>query len=194
LRVRLQEGAGAQLSTNSCGKPTTREAQIEVGFAASSNRLPRDAILRLEFKRHPMKINVSVPPKVVLVPTPVTAEQTTQVKSVSFGSGGLIVAMSSEHWVAKVSFFQSYGFRVLDELDLTEFWSQCSLAEGWLFEVISGGWKDLEKQREHFYSGRHVWVREYLVVGFNECVSILSKEEPVFEVKSLRGSSTKSSL
>jgi hypothetical protein len=165
-----------------------------LALRALVNRLASDPFLLFEVKRHTVSINAPVPPKVVLVPTPVTAEQTTQVESVSFGSGGLIVAMSSEHWVAKVSFSQNYGFRVLDELDLTEFWSQCSLAEGWLFEVISGGWKDLEKQREHFYSGRHVWVREYLVVGFNDCVSILSKEEPVFEVQSRRGSSTKSSL
>lgn len=112
-----------------------------------------------------------------------TAEKTTQVESVSFGSGGLTIAMSSEHWDVTVSFPQSYGFRVLNELDLTEFWSQCSLAQGWFFEVISGGWKDLEMTREHFYSGRPEWVREYLLVGSNECVSVLTKEEPAFEVQ-----------
>ena len=91
--------------------------------------------------------------------------------------------MSSEHWEATISFPQNYGLRVLDELDLTDFWSQYSLARGWCFEVISGGWKDLEMTRKLFYSGRHAWVREYLVVGLNECVSVLSKEEPVFEVQ-----------
>lgn len=52
-----------------------------------------------------------------------------------------------------------WGFRMLDELDLTEFWSKCSLKTGWLFEVTAGGWKDL------------------LVVG-NDCVSVLSTDEP----------------
>lgn len=130
-----------------------------------------------------MNLDASVPPRVVSIATPVVAEKTTQVESVSFGSGGLTIAMSSEHWEAMISFPQSYGFRVLDELDLTEFWSQCSLVQGWLFEVVSGGWKDLEMTRKHFYSGRSDCVREYLVVGLNECVSVLSKEEPVFEVQ-----------
>lgn len=130
-----------------------------------------------------MNLEASVSPKVVPIATPVAAEKTTQVESVSFGSDGLTVAMFSEHWKAAISFPQTYGFRVLDELDLTEFWSKCSLAEGWLFEVESGGWKDLEKTRDHFHSGRHAWVREYLVVGLNECVSVLSKDEPVFEVQ-----------
>eukprot|EP01031_Cornospumella_fuschlensis_P031367 gene31367-37908_t len=93
-----------------------------------------------------------------------------------------------------ISFPQSYGFRVLDELDLTEFWSQCSLVQGWLFEVVSGGWKDLEMTRKHFYSGRSDWVREYLVVGLNECVSVLSKEEPVFEVQVPSNPSSKRAL
>ena len=130
-----------------------------------------------------MNLQASAPPNVVPIATPVSAEKTTQLESVRLGSDGLTITMSSEHWEATISFPQNYGFRVLDELDLTEFWSQCSLARGWCFEVISGGWKDLEMTRKHFYSGRHAWVREYLVVGLNECVSVLSKEEPVFEVQ-----------
>jgi hypothetical protein len=129
-----------------------------------------------------MNVEVSVPPKTVPIPTPVIAEKTTQVESVRFGIDGLTVTMSSKQWEATVFFPQSYGFRVLDELDLTEFWPQCSLTQGWFFEVISGGWKDLEMTREHFYSGRNDWVHEYLVVGLNECVSILSKETPEFTV------------
>lgn len=130
-----------------------------------------------------MNLEASVSPKVVPIATPLAAEKTAQIESVNFGSDGLAVVMSSEHWEATISFPQTYGFRVLDELDLTEFWSQCSLADGWFFEVVSGGWKDLEMTREHFYSGRQAWVREYLVVGLNECVSVLSKEEPVFDVQ-----------
>ena len=138
-----------------------------------------------------MTAESQVPPKVVVVPTPFAAEKSTQVESVSFGSDGLTIAMCSEHWEGLISFPQTYGFRVLDELDLTEFWSQCSLAQGWFFEVVGGGWKDLEKTREFFHSGRPDWVREYLVVGFNECVSVLSKEEPVFSVQVLSNPSFK---
>lgn len=107
------------------------------------------------------------------------SERTTEVASVHLGGGGLTIEMRSEHWDATVTFPQSYGFRVLDELDLTEFWPQCSLTNGWLYEVFSGGWKDLEKTRDHFYSGRNEWVREYLIVGFNECVSVLTKDGPI---------------
>lgn len=117
-------------------------------------------------------------PRVAVVQTPFPSDNTTQVESVSFDSNGLSVSVSSQHWDAKVVFKQTYGFRVLDELDLTEFWSQCMLADGWLFEVTSGGWKELELARPYFVSGRQEWVREYLVIGLNECVSVLTKEEP----------------
>ena len=57
---------------------------------------------------------------------------------------------------------------MLDEVDLTEFWPQCSLSNGWLFEVKTGGWKALEQTRPRFSSGRHEW----------QCVSVLTKEPP----------------
>lgn len=90
----------------------------------------------------------------------------------------LCVQVSSQSWDANLKFESFYGFRVLDELDLTEFWTQCTLVDGWLFEVRSGGWKDLELQRPTFISGQNEWVKEYLIVGLNECVSVLSKEHP----------------
>ena len=87
--------------------------------------------------------------------------------------------VSSQSWDVNLKFESFYGFRVLDELDLTEFWTQCNLMDGWLFEVCSGGWKDLELQRPAFLSGQNEWVKEYLIVGLNECVSVLSKEHPL---------------
>lgn len=123
------------------------------------------------------------PPKVTIVNTPFLSDKSTQVASVNFTSERLTVTVSSAQWEAKVIFEQTYGFRVLDELDLTEFWSQCSLAEGWLFEVTSGGWNSLELTRPAFLSGRQNWVREYLIIGLNECVSVLTKEEPAVAAK-----------
>jgi hypothetical protein len=128
---------------------------------------------------------VSETPILAVVPTPFPADEATQVSSVTFSSSGLSVAVSSPQWAAKVEFAQTYGFRVLDELDLAEFWSQCSLRNGWFFEVEAKGWKDLELTRAAFQSGRQNWVREYLVVGFNECVSVLTKEDPVVVADSL---------
>lgn len=118
------------------------------------------------------------PPHIAAVPTPFSSDETLEVSLVAFSSAGLAISVSSAQWDAKVTFTQTYGFRVLDELDLTEFWSQCSLRDGWLFEVTANGWKALELSRPAFFSGRQSWVREYLVVGRNECVSVLTKEDP----------------
>lgn len=115
-------------------------------------------------------------PQVVVVKTPFPSDRLTQLESLQYSREGLVVSVSSQHWNAKVVFEQTYGFRVLDELDLTGFWSQCSLADGWLLEVTSGGWKALELMRPDFLSGRNEWVREYLIIGLNECVSVLTKE------------------
>ena len=118
------------------------------------------------------------PPQVAAVPNPFVSDETTDVLSVEFSADGLVISVSSAEWNAKVLFTQTYGFRVLDELDMTEFWSQCSLRDGWFFEVTANGWKALELSRPTFFSGRQSWVREYLVVGRNECVSVLTKEDP----------------
>jgi hypothetical protein len=122
--------------------------------------------------------DICAPPTVTVVQTAFASDRTTRVESVTLDSNGLSISVSSQLWDARVRFEQTYGFRVLDELDLTEFWSHCTLEDGWLFEVTSGGWKELELTRPHFHSGRQDWVREYLVVGLNECVSVLTKEEP----------------
>jgi hypothetical protein len=118
------------------------------------------------------------PPRIAAVLTPFASDETIDVSSMEFSSDGLVILVASSQWNAKVTFTQTYGFRVLGELDLTEFWSQCSLHDGWLFEVTANGWKALELSRPTFFSGLQSWVREYLVVGRDECVSVLTKEEP----------------
>lgn len=117
-----------------------------------------------------MNIEGPTHPKSVAVATSVVSEATTEVASVYLGEGGLTIEMSSEHWEATVVFPQSYGFRVLDEVDLTEFWSHCSLNQGWLFEVRSGGWKDLELTREHFFlAAVHGSVNTWWLDATNVC-------------------------
>jgi hypothetical protein len=119
------------------------------------------------------------PPTVSVIATAFESDQSTQVEEVQLSANGLTVRMASNQWSAQVFFQTCYGFRVLDELDLTEFWSQCTLLRGWLYEVSGGGWKDLELRRPTFISGQHAWTKEYLIVGLNECVSVLSKDFPV---------------
>lgn len=77
-----------------------------------------------------------------------------------------------------VTFDSSLGFRVLDEGNLLEFWDHFNLKDGWLFQISSGGWYDLESKRNGFVSQYHSDVREYLIIGVNECVSVLSVEPP----------------
>lgn len=65
------------------------------------------------------------------------------------------------------------GFRVLDERDLAEFWNEQSEPNGWLWEVQSGGWCDLERARSTFSSAAlFTDMREYLVVD-DKCISVL---------------------
>ena len=71
------------------------------------------------------------------------------------------------------------GYRVLDEGDLLEFWEPDSRADGWLWKVIKGGWLDLESTRSGFVSGLTGIYDEYLILGQNECVSVISNSPPV---------------
>lgn len=121
-------------------------------------------------------------PKVLAVSTEFPPDDEADLESLTFTSDGLVVTLASPRWCAQVVFTQTYGFRVLDELDMTEFWSGCSLNDGWLFEVTSGGWKDLESTRPSFTPGRLSWVREYLVIGRDKCVSVLTKEDLIVRV------------
>ncbi len=73
------------------------------------------------------------------------------------------------------------GFRVLDEGDLLEFWKPDVRGKGWLCRVDKGGWFDLESLREGFVSGVTGGYKEFLVVGENECVSVIARDNPNIE-------------
>lgn len=118
-------------------------------------------------------------PKVTLIESQFKSGRSTIVDEVKLSDSGLDIIVASENWKVKVNFDASYGFRVLDEVDLCEFWSKCNLTQGWCFEVLEGGWNALEKTREHFVSGKLYGPREFLIVGLNECVSILAHEPPI---------------
>jgi hypothetical protein len=86
----------------------------------------------------------------------------------------LFVRMKSAEGNYVVTFESVVGYRVLDERDLTEFWPQCSTPNGWLFEICSGGWRSLEESRAEFLAPALLGpLKEYLVAGEDECVSVL---------------------
>ena len=78
-----------------------------------------------------------------------------------------------------VVFDSTRGYRVLDEGDLLEFWNPESRAEGWLWKVLKGGWSELESTRDGFVTGVIGGYEEYLILGENECVSVISSSPPV---------------
>jgi hypothetical protein len=79
----------------------------------------------------------------------------------------------------QVQSHDTFGFRVLDEGDLSEFWSPESRPQGWLWQVTRGGWLDLERTRPTFLTGLNTSCSEYLVVGLNDCISVLATSDPV---------------
>ena len=83
---------------------------------------------------------------------------------------------------ARVTFTQVIGFRVLDEHDLTEFWNNYNEQNGWLYEVMEGGWLELEISRGRFASGVMFEknLKEYLFVD-DDCISVLSTTPPEIE-------------
>lgn len=80
---------------------------------------------------------------------------------------------------ATVKFDRIVGFRVLDEGDLLEFWND-QRPKGWLWEVVENGWFDFEKTRDEFLSACHEdELKEYLILGINDCVNVLTFKTPI---------------
>jgi hypothetical protein len=79
-----------------------------------------------------------------------------------------------------VEFPAIIGFRVLDERDLMEFWPECSSPHGKLFEILAGGWLSQELLRPGSLLGpMNIRAREYFLTGSDDCVSVISPEEPI---------------
>ena len=53
--------------------------------------------------------------------------------------------------------------------------------DGWLFSVSAGGWLDQERLRPGFVSRNRDDLREFLIIGQNECVNVLALSVPTVE-------------
>ena len=71
---------------------------------------------------------------------------------------------------------------LLDEGDLTEFWNPETRPDGWLWCISAGGWLDLERTRPAFITGLGDQYMEFLVLGVDDCVSIIASAEPVLDL------------
>ncbi|MDO6687280.1 MULTISPECIES: hypothetical protein [unclassified Agarivorans] len=97
----------------------------------------------------------------------------------------ITVVLESTSERAEVTFNSDFGMRVLDELDIANFWSSSNtsiLRESWLFKVKSGGWFDFESSRNDFYSRNQEETLEYIITSHQDCVSIICLEEPIVTV------------
>ncbi len=113
----------------------------------------------------------------------INGEFDTEVTGLVYDIQKLSITVEVKKSKAVVQFEEVIGFRVLDEIDLIEFWPTFSSPRGWLFLVESGGWKELESVRVGFV--RKDWgLNEYFVTGCNECVSIISGFEPTITIES----------
>lgn len=103
-------------------------------------------------------------------------------RSLRFDGDDLTVEVQGSGFAyARLVFRRPAGFRVLDERDLCEFWPVYSEPNGWLWEVLRGGWMDLERERPLFNSHEfHSNLREFLIVG-DRCISVLSSTYPELE-------------
>lgn len=79
-----------------------------------------------------------------------------------------------------VVFRNVVGFRVLNEGNLLEFWNPEIRVSGWIWEIEEGGWFTLEKLRKEFVEGlqENKLRKEYLVLGINDCVSVITCSSP----------------
>lgn len=101
------------------------------------------------------------------------------IENINLSQDKLTLTLSSSEGTITVELNNLEGFRVLDERDLTEFWSVLSLEDGFIFQIIEGGWFSLEEKREGFLLKYDEEKQtEYLIISENLCVSVFANDEP----------------
>lgn len=90
--------------------------------------------------------------------------------------------MDSETEIA-IDFDDVLGYRVLDEGNLMEFWSECSTPNGRLFEIHSGGW--LSQEANSHFAATPQKAKEYFVAGVDDCLSVISLMPPKVQKNAL---------
>jgi len=100
--------------------------------------------------------------------------------SYEFGRLEIRVNSSYDDRRAIVLFSDAQSFRVLNERDLNEYWPIFSSPNGWLFEISEGGWLSQEQEREESLTWQIIPdLREFLITGSHDCVSVLSCDAPM---------------
>jgi len=102
------------------------------------------------------------------------------VVGLDYGLNKLIIRYSPDVQSDDVNivFEHPRGFQCLDEGDLLNYWKDELLAKNWLFEIFEGGWLDLQESSGGFIS-KAMEYREFLICGFDDCVSVISNNPPI---------------
>jgi hypothetical protein len=125
--------------------------------------------------------NIEIP-KVKTVDFPILTNDLPEIVNINYDLWTLRITLLFEKIDRPiyVTFKRIRGFRVLDEGNLLEFWNPAVRIPGWIWLVENGGWFDLEKKRGGFVESNHdnELLKEYLITGINDCISIFSTCEP----------------
>ena len=118
--------------------------------------------------------------KAVTIEADPTFQSQNEITEIEYKFGRLEITSQSldTTQIVRLSFLEIAGFRVLDEGDLLEFWPTCSSPNGWVFQIIEGGWFDQERQRTGFIRGDIKEIKEYLITGVDDCVSVFAWSPP----------------
>lgn len=76
-----------------------------------------------------------------------------------------------------IRFSNPTGFKCLDERDMMDYWGNKDLTDNWILEIIEGGWLDQERKRA-FISHEIFNLREFLIEGLDDCITVFAEEEP----------------
>jgi hypothetical protein len=115
------------------------------------------------------------------IPTPFPFSEGHRVVRVTYEPHHLAVHVQGAqgHPAFIVAFEGVTAFRVTDEGNLLNFWPTCSRANGWLFEVREGGWlSEQVGSAGNLIDAMNPRLREFLVTGDDDCVSVLSLTSP----------------
>jgi hypothetical protein len=87
--------------------------------------------------------------------------------------------VANPNQIFEIRFKNVAGFRCLDEGDLTSYWGNKDLSGKWLIEITEGGWQDSEYVNGNcIISKQDSEIREFLIMSENDCISILSTDDP----------------
>ena len=80
--------------------------------------------------------------------------------------------------MAHVIFEEAEGFRVLNENSMLQFpWPKSTESQSFLYRVNKNGWLEMEQKAGNMIDLPD-GAKEYVVIGSNECVSVIAYADP----------------